>query len=632
MQLGYVGINYKNTDLSVRDKITFTDSGIADFMQQAEEAGVNQCMCLSTCNRCEVFYLYEDETFVQVMSDLFNDYFGLTDTKLAGVKCGEEALVYLFCIAAGLESMVLGEDQILGQLKDAADLSRTLGHSGKELNYIVREAVSCAKRIKTEYKVSEKPVSVCYVGIQELDRVCGISGKHALVIGSGKTAALAIRYLAEYGADVTVCSRTYQHAKALLKEFPDIQVIAYDKKTEALKSSDIVVSATSSPHLVIRASELSDGKKMTLLDLAAPRDIEKSAGSLDGVTLIDLDRIGGIVKSNQNERAHLLKESQCVIDEYIAETKKWLTSSRMDTTIQSLGKRCDEIVQDSYDYLNRKIDLSDHDRVILKKILKSSLHRLLKEPIEELKNVEENEQQQYKDMVEFQFGLFNNADYTMINSIGDAVRMLTDGQGFGIGAQFHNVSKAQIYGVEISTNGVYNFNKNTKLFYNLGYVYTEPRDADYQERNAVEGLYTDPLQMKEKSNTGKYLKYRPKHSFKATVDFQWKRNNLGANVAWKSKILAVDYLMMDERPKTQLDLMDYVRGVAFGYSKGESLASYWKKHNTDYATVDMRLGVKATKEVAFQFMVNNLLNKEYSYRPMAVAAPRTFVVKMDITF
>ncbi|MFQ7394860.1 MAG: glutamyl-tRNA reductase [Lachnospira eligens] len=337
MQLGYVGINYKNTDLSVRDKITFTDSGIADFMQQAEEAGVKQCMCLSTCNRCEVFYLYEDETFVQVMSDLFNDYFGLTDTKLAGVKCGEEALVYLFCIAAGLESMVLGEDQILGQLKDAADLSRTLGHSGKELNYIVREAVSCAKRIKTEYKVSENQYLYAMSG-SGVRQVCGISGKHALVIGSGKTAALAIRYLAEYGADVTVCSRTYQHAKDLLKEFPQIEVIAYDKKTEALKSSDIVVSATSSPHLVIRASELSEGKKMTLLDLAAPRDIEKSAGDICGVTLIDLDRIGGIVKSNQNERAHLLKESQCVIDEYIAETKKWLTSSRMDTTIQSLAK------------------------------------------------------------------------------------------------------------------------------------------------------------------------------------------------------------------------------------------------------------------------------------------------------
>ena len=239
---------------------------------------------------------------------------------------------------------------------------------------------------------------------------------------------------------------------------------------------------------------------------------------------------------------------------------------------------------------------------------------------------------QYKDMIEFQFGLFNNADNTMINSIGDAVQMLLDQKGFGIGAQFHNVSKAQIYGMEINTNGVYNFNKNTKLFYNLGYTYTEPRDADYQERNAVEGLYTDPLQMKEKSNTGKYLKYRPKHSVKATVDFQWKRINVGANFAWKSKILAVDYLMMDERPKMQKDLMDYVRLIAFGESKGETLATYWDKHNTPYATVDFRFGVKATKEVAFQFMVNNLFNKEYSYRPMAVAAPRTFVLKMDVTF
>lgn len=235
-------------------------------------------------------------------------------------------------------------------------------------------------------------------------------------------------------------------------------------------------------------------------------------------------------------------------------------------------------------------------------------------------------------MVEFQFGLFNNADLSMINSVTDAIQMLKDGKGFGIGAQFHNVSKAQIYGMEISTNGMYTFNKNTKLLYNLGYVYTEPRDADYKKRNALENTYTDPLQMKEKSNDGKYLKYRPKHSFKATLDFQWKRINIGANVNWKSKMLAVDYIMLDERSKSEPDLLDYVRGILFGSSNGETLASYWKKHNTDYATVDMRFGVKATKEVAFQFMINNLLNKEYSYRPMAVGAPRTFVVKMDVTF
>ena len=143
-------------------------------------------------------------------------------------------------------------------------------------------------------------------------------------------------------------------------------------------------------------------------------------------------------------------------------------------------------------------------------------------------------------MVEFQFGLFNNADLSMINSVTDAIQMLKNGKGFGIGAQFHNVSKAQIYGMEISTNGMYTCNNYAKLLYILGFGYTEPSDADFKKRNALVNTYTDPLQMKEKSNTSKYLKYRPKHSFKTTVDFQWKRINVGANVAWKSKILAVD--------------------------------------------------------------------------------------------
>lgn len=244
----------------------------------------------------------------------------------------------------------------------------------------------------------------------------------------------------------------------------------------------------------------------------------------------------------------------------------------------------------------------------------------------------------YDNMIEFQFGLFNNADYTLINSMQDAGRMLTDmlngvpGTSLGIGAKFHNVSKAEIYGVEVSTAGQYTFNRNAKLFYNLGYVYTEPRDADYKERNAAEAAYTDPLQMKEKSNTSPYLKYRQKHSFKATLDFQWKFLSLGTNLAWKSKMLAVDYLMVDEREKEKPELMDYVRDLLFGNIGGETLHSYWRKHNKDCFTMDLRMGIRATKQISFQFMVNNLLNKEYSYRPMSVAAPRTFVVKMDLSF
>lgn len=237
---------------------------------------------------------------------------------------------------------------------------------------------------------------------------------------------------------------------------------------------------------------------------------------------------------------------------------------------------------------------------------------------------------QYDDMIEFYIGLFNTNNYQHINSTSAAIAALAAGN-IGLGAQFNNVTKAQIYGLEFSTTGEYEFNKVTKLVYNLGYTYTEPRDANYKERNAIENAYTDPLEMKQKSNNSPYLKYRSRHSFKGTLDFQWKRINIGANFDWHSKIEAADYFFLDERQKAQPDVMDYIRNIVMGNVGGENLASYWRKHNTDVFTMDFRVGVKATKWAAFQLMVNNLLNKEYSYRPMSLNAPRTFVVKLDVT-
>lgn len=241
---------------------------------------------------------------------------------------------------------------------------------------------------------------------------------------------------------------------------------------------------------------------------------------------------------------------------------------------------------------------------------------------------------QYRNMVEFQFGLFNNTTYKPINSVSDVISMISSGDGFGIGAQFHNVSKARIYGAEISANGTYDFNKNTRLLFNLGYVYLEPEDVDYKKRNELEDTYTDPLQMKEKSNNSKYLKYRQKHTVKGVIDFQWKRIDLGVNMTWKSKTLAVDYLMVDEREKPlgRLEPMDHIRQLLFGNVDGETLGTYWDRMNRPYFVMDFRAGVKVTDEVKFMFLINNLLNKEYSTRPMAVSAPRTFVMQLSIDF
>ena len=250
---------------------------------------------------------------------------------------------------------------------------------------------------------------------------------------------------------------------------------------------------------------------------------------------------------------------------------------------------------------------------------------------------------EYRDMIEYQFGLFKNSDFTMINSMDDVIseaqKMIDDikttkslsNAGIGIGAQFVNVNHARIYGAEVSTAGKVDIQKEMGLRYSIGYTFTEPEDLDNEKRIEEEKTYTDPLQMKNKSNDTKYLKYRNKHSFKTTIDYNYKWLSLGINMMYRSKMLAVDYIMVDEREKAEPDLMDYARKFIFGYEDGVSLHDYWMEHNKGVFTMDLRASVRFKEHVEVQFLINNLLNTEYSYRPMALAAPRTFVCRMNIT-
>ena len=234
---------------------------------------------------------------------------------------------------------------------------------------------------------------------------------------------------------------------------------------------------------------------------------------------------------------------------------------------------------------------------------------------------------QYKDMIEFQIGLFDKENFEYLDNLKDIIALLVNGKVPGIGAQFTNVGKARISGVDASVSGMYDFNSHTRLTFSAGYVYTRPIDADVDALNEKEEASADLFSMKSKSNTSKYLKYRQKHSLKGVFDLEWKRINIGTNLAWKSKTLAVDYFMVDEREKAAPDLMDYVRGLMFG-----DLHNYWMNNNKGYFSMDLRLGVKITKNIQFQGIINNLWNNEYSVRPMDVAAPRTFIMQLNTTF
>lgn len=232
----------------------------------------------------------------------------------------------------------------------------------------------------------------------------------------------------------------------------------------------------------------------------------------------------------------------------------------------------------------------------------------------------------YKDMIEFRFGLFNNTTFEYIDGLQPLIGALTSGEGIGIGAQFTNVGRAEISGIDISTSGRYTFSPDLSLDYMLGYVFTNPIDLDVEERNAEEEANQDLLAMRSKSNDSKYLKYRQKHSFKATLDLNWKRFNIGTNLSWKSKTLAVDYFMVDEREKAAPNAMDYVRYLLFG-----NLKDYWANNNQDYFIMDVRAGYRITDQIEVQAQINNVWNKQYSARPMDIGTPRTFIIRLGLT-
>lgn len=408
MQFAFLGISYQNTELEVREKAAFTDQKMMDFFHEAEQSGVRQCMILSTCNRSEVFYFWKEEEQKGQMIQIYKKMFPEAELEAyIRQNQGEEAVFYLFRVAAGLESMVAGEDQILGQVKHALEFSRMMGACGKELDKVVRDAVTCAKKIKSKLKISEKPLSVGYIGIQRLNEACPIKGKKVLVIGSGNTAALALKYLREYKAgEIFVCSRTYAHAGKLQEQIKDLRIVPYQERYQVMRECDIVVSATSAPHLVVRRSEFRPEKPVVFLDFAAPRDIDPDYETCPAAVLIHLDTLREISRHNQEERMRLLKDSEQWIAEAGNETMHWLQVSRMDPTIRSLQERCREIAEDSYTYLSRKMDLSGREKRLLQKVLNASLQRLIKEPVQHLKHLEDQkEQDAYKEIVHqlFQF-------------------------------------------------------------------------------------------------------------------------------------------------------------------------------------------------------------------------------------
>lgn len=399
MRFGSISISYENAPIEVREATALSDTKKMELYAKLTAQGIRQSVILSTCGRSEVYFMLHEEADTDRVLRLLADCLAFDISSYVRKKTDDCALQHIFSVASGLDSMLLGEDQILGQVRDAWEFSRVMGCSGKQIEKIFREAITLAKKLKTNWKISEHPRSLSYIGIRLLHKVCGIENKRVLVLGSGKMAQLAIRYAYAYHAShVANCNRSRKHAEELQREFSQLDIYDFEKRYELLEQADIVISATASPHLVLQYKELQDPPVM--LDLAVPRDIDPRYPLVYNID--SLKEIADEQKQLREQKAQIARQ---FVTEEAKRCERWLCTSQMDDSIHTLQEQAETIASDAFEILERRLDLTKRERHILKKTLHASMMRLIHEPVHRLKEMDDKEtQKQYHTMIDHLFG------------------------------------------------------------------------------------------------------------------------------------------------------------------------------------------------------------------------------------
>lgn len=326
MNLIMSGVDYKTADLATREQFSQTALAVQNTLERIKENPcVEGCVLLSTCNRTEL-YLSCTPDSEAVPLNLLCEALELNPEEYRNhfiTRKNRQALDHLMMVAAGLHSQIRGEDQILAQVKTAAQLAREAHTSDGVLETLFRCAVSAAKKAKTEAPLSPMETSVATRALEVLREQAGnLDGKHALVIGNGKMGRLAASLLVREKCRVTVTLRSYKHGEIAVPQ--GCETVAYDDRYSAMMGCDILVSATASPHHTITADRLQACRDLPrwMMDLAVPRDIDPAVAELPDVQLWNVDALGG--KTGSTQISPQMQRVNEILQEYTQRFYKWL--------------------------------------------------------------------------------------------------------------------------------------------------------------------------------------------------------------------------------------------------------------------------------------------------------------------
>lgn len=389
-----VGVNYKTAPVEIREKLTFNPADLEKAMVSLkDQKSVLENIIVSTCNRTEVYAVVDQlHTGRYYIKAFLADWFGLDKEEFSpylNIYENDGAIEHLYRVSCGLDSMVLGETQILGQIRNSFLTAQEFHTVGTIFNQLFKQAITLAKRAHSETDIGSNAVSVSYAAVELAKKIFGdLKNKHVLILGAGKMGELAVQNLHGNGVKkVTVINRSMEKAESLAYRF-DGQAKSMQELSCALVEADILISSTGAKEFVITKEDMTyvermrKGRPLFMIDIAVPRDLDPELEKLESVFLYDIDDLEGIVNANLAERKKAAEEIELFIEQEIVDFKHWLNTLGVVPVISALRQKALDIQSDTMHSIQRKLPhLTEREMKVLNKHTKSIINQMLRDPI-----------------------------------------------------------------------------------------------------------------------------------------------------------------------------------------------------------------------------------------------------------
>jgi glutamyl-tRNA reductase len=397
-----VGVSHRTAPLEIREALAFPKDALPDFLHRLRtQGGVEEAMILSTCNRVELYARTTSVESARALAGFLAETHGRTAEQLGAhlySLSGDEAVRHAFRVAASLDSMVIGEPQILGQVKEAYHVAETTGTLGSVLSSLRNRSLASAKRARTETGIGHNAVSISYVAVELARKIFGdLRDRNVLLIGAGKMSELAAKHLVRQGARATVLGgRRFERAEELAASLGG-RAMPFESMREELGRADIAISGTGAPGIimnradVIAACAARHRRPLFLIDIAVPRDIDPSVRDLEGVFLYDIDDLRSVAEANLRERRKQAAAAEALVEREAREFLDWQRSLDVVPLLTELRRRAEEIRAAEIEKVRSRLGpLTREQEDALQQATSGIVNKLLHQPTVQLKESSRN--------------------------------------------------------------------------------------------------------------------------------------------------------------------------------------------------------------------------------------------------